>query len=64
MIHPIEKARELVEEHPETIVCRNRIKKWAHENAYTLIFIAIISMIGWAVSIAAAIYIVVSLGDK
>lgn len=36
---------------PELIECESRIRKWAYQNAHTLVFVAIVSIVMWVVLI-------------
>jgi len=37
------------------ITCRSKVRKWAYENAYTLIFASIYFMVTWVIVIVANI---------
>lgn len=43
--------RQVAEARSEIIICRSKLRKWAYENAITLVFMAIGFAITWAVMI-------------
>lgn len=49
--HPRATARALIEPCEEAILCPNKIRAWAAQNAYTLTFLSIMFFITWILAV-------------
>lgn len=54
-VYPVNRIKGVLEPVDIIIPCKSKIKKWAFENAYTLIFLAFMFIVTWVIMIIVAV---------